>query len=241
MGELLIGVPDIANVVEIMACLMERYEMTRRQADEVIRFTVQDTVNKSKEWKVRDGFITLRYHGLSRFSLEDNTGVKKVVNRRKLGYSSSRTHNEPARKGKTVMAPAKGRRAAAPAPEPEPVNGEVDFSTYLSKDLSATMADYAQWFDDNVTDVAALGKADPDRLLALGSSLYPHFQRSQFNIDRRAERRAARTAEAEPEPAAPARGRGRGRAAAPATPPAAAPRGRRGRPAASRQPAEAVY
>jgi hypothetical protein len=239
MGKLLIGVPDIANVVEVRECLMDQYGITSRQADEIIRFTVQDTVNKSKEWKVENGFITLRYHGLSRFSLEDNTDVKKVVNRRSLGYSSTRTHKTPSARKGMDMPPRRG--TPAPPPEPE-ANGEVDYSTYLTKDLSATMADYATWFDENVADVAALGKSDPDRLLALGSSLYPQFQKSDFNIARRAERRAARSAETppEPEPAAPARRGGRGRTAAP---PAAAParggRGRRGA-AAGRAP-EAAY
>jgi hypothetical protein len=238
VSTLVIDVPEIANVVEIRNCLMSRYDMTRREADEVIRYTVQDTVNQSKEWKVGNGYITLRYHKLSRFSLEDNTSVKKVVKRRQLGYSSIRPNNASARKGITVMPPRKGSRQTAPPPEPE-ANGETDFAPYLSKDLSATMADYATWFDENVADVAALGKSDPDRLLALGSSLYPHFQKSAFNQERRAERRAARTEpEPEPEPAAPARGRGRGRApAAAAAPPA---RGR-GRGRAARQPAEAVY
>jgi len=240
MGKLLIGVPDIANVVEIRECLMGQYGVTSQQADEIIRFTVQDTVNKSKEWKVENGFITLRYHGLSRFSLEDNTDVKKVVNRRSLGYSSTRTHKtSSARKGMD-MPPRRGKPAAAPA-EPE-ANGDIDLTTYLTKDLSATMGDYATWFRDNVGDPDEI---ESDRLLALGSSLYPHFQKSDFNIAQRAARRAARTAEAapEPEPAAPARGRGRGARNAPAAPPAAAParggRGRRGA-AAGRAP-EAAY
>lgn len=231
MGELIIDVPDMPNVDKIQKVLVDRYGFTLAEAAEVIRYTVQDTKRWSKEWKVEGGFITLRYHGLSRFSLEDNVDAKKVVSRRNKGYSSPRTHRAP-QKGPD-MPPARGRRQAA-APEPEP-NGEVDFTTYLEKNLSNTMIDYATWFRANVGNPDDI---ESDRLLALGVGLYPHFQRSDFNIAQREARRAAREAPPEPEPAAPARG-GRGRAKAPAA--AAAPPARgRGRRGASRQP-EAAY
>jgi len=123
------------------------------------------------------------------------------------------------------MATARGRRTA---PEPEPASdGEPDFEIYLTKDLSATMTDYGTWFEDNVAD---LDKVDPARLLALGSTLYPYFQKSDFNVQRRQERRDARAADSTPEPTpepTPARrGRGSKNTAKAGTP---APAGRRGR------------
>jgi hypothetical protein len=118
------------------------------------------------------------------------------------------------------MPPARGRRAAtqpAPAPEPEPENnGQVDFQKYLDKDLSPTMSDYVDWFEENV---ASLDDVPVDKILALGSSLYPHFQKSEFNVSRREARKAERAPEPEPEPAKPA-----------------ARSGRRGRPAAQPEP-----
>jgi hypothetical protein len=140
------------------------------------------------------------------------------------------------------MPPARGRRstaaAAAPPAEPES-NGEVDFQKYLDKDLSPTMSDYVEWFEDNV---ASLEDVPIDKLLALGSALYPHFQKSDFNIDRREARKAARAPEPETEPAAkPARGRPR-RAAAPEPEPEPAPApARKGRGRAKAAAAEAPY
>jgi hypothetical protein len=234
----IVEVPARANVREIREVLVT-YGFSITQADEVIRYTVQDAVNRSKEWKVDEGFITLRYHGLSRFSLEDNTG-KRVVKRGRLGYSRN---SDPVNRGKEIpMAPAK-RRQSAPAPAPEPENGQVDYEAYLNKPLSATMEDYAQWFRDNVGEPDDI---ESDKLLALGSSLYPHFQRSDFNQERRAARRAAREADAapEPEPAATGRGKGRGAAGKAPAPAAAGPgRGRagRGRRAAAGATPEAAY
>jgi hypothetical protein len=236
----IVSQPYTANVDDIRDALAD-YGFSRDQADEVIRYTVQDTVKRSKEWKVDGGFVTLRYYGLSRFSLEDHTGnqqAKRVVQRPRMGYSRD---SDPVNRGKeTTMAPKpRGRQAPAPAPEPEVE--QVDFTPYLEKPLSATMADYAVWFRDNVGDPDQI---DSDRLLALGSSLYTHFQRSDFNQTRRTERRAAREAEAAPEPTAPATGRGRGRGArgtAPAAPAAGPGRGRRGRPAAAAAAPEAAY
>jgi len=130
------------------------------------------------------------------------------------------------------MPPAKGRRsttAAKPAPAPEPSqNGEVDYQKYLDKDISPTMSDYIEWFEENV---AALEDVPVDKLFVLGSSMYGHFQKSEMNITRREARRAARqpAPEPEPEPAKPA-GRARHGRSAPAPEPEPAPApARRGR------------
>jgi hypothetical protein len=247
-----VPIPPRANVVEIRKELIETYGYTYDAANDVIRYTVEryKLVGKASEWKTPDaeGFITVRYHGLSRFTLEDHREFPKkaLAISRRMAYTSG-SKGIPARNSArrdTSMPPAKGRRAAtrsAPAPEPEPeANGQVDFQKYLDKDLSPTMADYVTWFEDNV---AALEDVPIDKLLALGSSLYPHFQKSDFNIERRESRRVERTPEPEPEPAKPARGRPRRTAAAAPEPePAPAPARRgRSRGAAAKATAEAPY
>jgi hypothetical protein len=242
-------IPRRANVTEIRAELTSKYGYTMDNANDVLYYTVHNTTGPNSEWKTpnAEGFITVRYHGLSRFTLEDNREKprKGVAIQRRMEYTRG-SKGLPARKQDTPqrntrMPPAKGRRAAAtiqpPTPDPEE-NGQVDFQRYLDKDLSPTMADYVEWFEDNV---AALEDVPVDKLLALGSSLYPHFQKSDFNVERREARRAERAPAPEPEPAKPA-ARGRRRAAAPAAEPepAPAPARRRGRPAKGGNP-EAAY
>jgi hypothetical protein len=141
--------------------------------------------------------------------------------------------------------PPRGRNAKAAEPEEEVQEAAApDFSHHLTKDLSPTMSDYGDWFHENVTDIDELGKSDPGRLLALGSTLYPHFQRSDLNQANRAKRQAQRQAAApangagEEEETAPKPARGRGAKPAPAAekPAAAAPKPappRRGRAAAA--------
>lgn len=122
--------------------------------------------------------------------------------------------------------PPRGRKPA-PAPEPETAEEAEDFSRYLEKDLSPTMTDFVVWFENNVADLSEL---DTDRILALGTTLYPKFQKSQFNIDQREARRAAREAgngsEPEEEAAQPVRGRGRPAKSAEPAEPAKPTRGR---------------
>lgn len=160
----------------------------------------------------------------------------------------------PSIKRKATIMPPRGRRAAAAPVDPEPevaeeaVVDENPFDRHLTKDLSPTMSDYGDWFHENVADITELGSQDPYRLLALGSTLYPQFQKSDLNQSRKAERAAARQAAA-PEPeqepeevVAPAR-KGRPARAATSKVAAAAPvpaPARRGRPAAAAK-AEAAY
>ena len=100
--------------------------------------------------------------------------------------------------------PRGSRARTAPEPEVAEQNGDAeDFGKYLDKPLTATMEDYVTWFEDNV---AKLEDVPVDKLLTLGSTLYPKFQKSEFNQSRREERAAAREPEPEPEPAKPARG-----------------------------------
>jgi hypothetical protein len=251
-----VAIPRRANVTDIRAELMNEYGYTYDSANDVLRYTAQNKADSGRdsEWKTPDaeGFITVRYHGLSRFTLEDHREFpRKRVAIRPLPEYNRGSKGLPARKPgitntrrDTHMPPARGRRstaaAAAPPAEPE-ANGEVDFQKYLDKDLSPTMVDYVEWFEENV---AALEDVPVDKLLSLGSALYPHFQKSDFNIDRREARKAAREPEPEPAPAAkPARGRPR-RAAAAAPEPDPEPEPtpiRKGRGRAKAASAEAPY
>lgn len=244
-NHLIIGVPDIANVPEMRAALAE-YGLAGDDADALFRIAAEFGI---KSEPVADGYITVRYHKLSRFSLEDHTGIthgKRVAKGPATVYTQEGDPELPSRysSGKAATMrrkemPARGRKpAAAPAPV-EPTVEEVDYQFYIDKDLTATMRDYVEWFEKNVSK---LNKLDEDKILTLGVSLYSHFQKSDFNVDRREARRAEREAAAEappePEPAAPARGRGR-RAPA-ATAPANAAPARSGRPARGRRPAAAA-
>jgi hypothetical protein len=192
------------------------------------------------------------------YGIEENSRkmmAEKVASARRMDYTKGnakpRTTNVE-NKGKVTTMPPRGRKGAAVPVEPEEVleeeNGAGLFDHHLTKDLSPTMSTYADWFHANVADIDQLGKDDPARLLALGSTLYPHFQKSPENQAARAERKAARAVAVEPEPepepepvAQPAR-RGRpstkAAAAAPAAAPAAkAPARRRGAaPAAAEAP-----
>jgi hypothetical protein len=145
----------------------------------------------------------------------------------------------------------RGRAASAPANTPTAEdNGARDLSVYLTKDLTPTMVDYVEWLADTF---GKLEKLDADRLAFISVTVYPEFQKSDFNRDRKAQRREARAAAPAPADETPApattgrRGPGRppkgttggttGRRGAPA--PATAARRGRGRPAAAG--AEAPY
>jgi hypothetical protein len=122
----------------------------------------------------------------------------------------------------------RGRQATAPAPATE----ARDISAYKDKAPTAKMVDYHEWLEDQ------LGVKLDLRSVYAGVTLYPEFQKSDFNKERTAARRAERTAgngTPAPEPEAPKPTRGRkpggttGKRGAPA-PTTAGKRGR-GRPA----------
>jgi len=241
------------GVRTIAAELMNEYGYSEDNAYLALNYTAMDKRRPNKEWKVPNsaGFITLRYLGRGRFTLEDHRekSRKGVAPTRRMAYTreSKGTPSAKSEREDTHMPPARGRRstqtAPPPAPEPEE-NGQIDYQKYLDKDLSPTMTDYVTWFEDNV---AALEDVPVDKLLVLGSSLYPHFQKSDFNITRREARRAGRQDEVEPEPEPEPAPRKRGRpsnaskaAAAAAAAPPPAPARRRGRTPA-KAGAEAPY
>lgn len=254
-------VPRRANVTLIRKELMDEYGFDYDSANDVLYYTAEHwrtNGHRASEWKVPDseGFVTVRYHELSRFTLEDhreNSSGKSLPIRPDRGYNRGSKglpdrKRQDERKGTHMPPAARGRRSAtrpAPAPEPEPEqNGDFDYQRYLDKDLTPTMQDYVTWYEDNV---AALEDVPVDKLVASAVYLYGHFQKSDFNISQREARRNARVPrepEPEPEPAKPAgRGRPRGRAAAPEPEPEPAPApARRGRArGGSRAGAEAPY
>jgi hypothetical protein len=146
------------------------------------------------------------------FSVIENVGEtprRKVAAGEIKDYTHGNTDPKPGRPGRAKSTSRRnkmprGRTRTAPEPEVAEANGDAeDFGRYLEKPLTATMADYVEWFEANV---ARLEDVPVDKLLALGSTLYPKFQKSDFNIQRREERAAAREPEPERE-TKPARGR----------------------------------
>jgi hypothetical protein len=193
------------------------------------------------------GYVHIWYHGID----DTDTHIFSVVEH--IGPDAKKGLAKPAEKGYTqrkqtkasgasrdtkgTTMPPRGRKPN-PKPDPEPEqNGEVDLAKYLTRDLTATMQDYVEWFEENVAPLADL-RRDLPRILYLGVTLYSHFQKSDFNVERREERRAERASarEPEPEPASARRGRGK-----PAAANGTSARGTRGRtaakPAAAAKPA----
>jgi hypothetical protein len=183
------------------------------------------------------GYVHIWYHGKDDtkqhiFSVVEHIGEKqprKVARAKEPRYTQERepkpsrnTGTAETRSKGNTMPPRKGStrtRQAAPEPETAAANGEVvDYQKYVDKPFSPTMLDYIEWFEANV---ANLDKLEVDKILVLGVSMYSHFQKSDFNIERREDRKAEREQtrasepESEPEPAPATRAR-RG-AAKPAT------------------------
>ena len=219
----IVGKPARSNVPEIIAALLRCGFDEGEIRETILPVTAQDKLRPSKEWKTSDGWVTLRYHGLSRFSLEHTVipRGKRVVNTPPRGYSRISDPVRDLQKGKT-MPPARGRRASAPPVESEPVNGEVDYGTYLDKAPTAKMTDYATWFEDHL--LISMIWASPIRR---GSR---HWARpctrpwkSEFRSSSRSEKRRAERSAPEPEAEAPARTQRGARGAKPA---AATGRGR---------------
>lgn len=134
---------------------------------------------------------------------------EKVAQPRPMDYNRGNAKPPVRNPRKAIAMPPRGRRAAAAPVEPEVEEVEENpFERHLTKELSPTMQDYAEWFEQ---EVASFDDVEPDRLLALGSTLYPHFQKSEMNQKRREARRSQRAVapvdepEEEEEAPAPAR------------------------------------
>jgi hypothetical protein len=192
------------------------------------------------------GHVSVTCEGKGRYRVEKHSEISSaaIAQPGRMRYTSGNAKPPTITRRKAKTMPPRGKRAAQTAPAvEEPEEAEVEgneFERHLTGDLSPTMQDFGDWYHENVADIDEMGKTDPGRLLAHGSTLYPRFQKSELNITRRAARKAERAAAA-PAPAeeaeaapAPAR-RGRGAATAPAATkaPATAKAGRgRGKPAA---------
>jgi hypothetical protein len=140
--------------------------------------------------------------------------------------------------------PPRTRTASKTKPVAAEENGSRskldNLEKYLNRDFTPVMADYVEWFTANVGDPDQLAS---DRLIVLAVNFYSEFQASDFNRERREERRAAReqAAEPEPEPAKATTRRGRGRPAAAAKPAAAKPGRKPGRKPAAASSGADVY
>jgi len=75
-----------------------------------------------------------------------------------------------------------------------------DYTPYASKSITPTMVDFAQWMDDKIfkpigSSIKEVGKTDPVRLIAIAGTARMEFQKSDFNIRRREERKQEAAAE----------------------------------------------
>lgn len=221
--------------------LQEKWDFPESQAERLLA-VARDIGPKSLP--VTDGYVTVTYQVQSRTS-EDGAHLytiekftaEKVAPHDLLRYTHKSSPVNVPKRRKQTMPPTRARAATAVA-EPEVAETEAeagppDLTPYLVKEYSPTMNDYLDWF---IQEFGALDQIDPERLVVMGSQMYPHFQKSDINISRKAARKAERDkaaesnghGEAETEAvAAPAR------TAKPAAPKPAAPRRGRGKPAAA--------
>jgi hypothetical protein len=73
--------------------------------------------------------------------------------------------------------------------EAETEETERDYTVYADKPITASMADFHTWLNDEVGD---LSKMDTERIVALAGTLRMEFQRSDFNQEQRDLRKAQR-------------------------------------------------
>jgi hypothetical protein len=212
---------------------------------------------------VDGGYVTVTLVNNNSFTIERGKkegaeSRQSVARRTAAPYTRAATKPRPAvsRSARTTT-PAQGRTKAMATKAAEPEVEETedaapDYTGYATKQPTATMTDFADWLleEGAVAEDAVKNEALEHAFregVRLGGTLRMEFQRSDFNVTRREERKAAREAAAAAEPEeeeapakAPARGgRGKATAAKPATTaakPAAAKapaRGRRGKAAAT--------
>ncbi len=132
--------------------------------------------------------ITAKHNGKEQYELDDGLTAFPAARSTGTGYNQSEGKNPKHRKGKEMP------RTAAAKPATEETNGAVDYTVYADKPITPGMQDFHDWLTDNVGD---LSKMDTVRIVALAGTLRMEFQQSDFNKERRAERRAAREAPSE--------------------------------------------
>lgn len=205
---------------------------------------------------IADGMVTVTCDDDGEFAISTQTGAshRKISSGRSavtLAPKSKRQYTSRGsnanKSGRNKMAP-KGRAAAVAEPEVTEEEAAPDYTGYADKGPTPTMADFVEWLEIEVYGGEFPGTAKEQAAFAngvrLGGTLRMEFQKSDFNIERREERRAERAVATEEEPAdeteavAPAKP-ARGRATATAKPAATATakpatRGRgRGKPVAA--------
>ncbi|MGH3226900.1 MAG: hypothetical protein ACRDPY_50855 [Streptosporangiaceae bacterium] len=98
---------------------------------------------------------------------------------------------EPGQEAVRQFKPGPEARPGALA-ETEPGEAEEtgkDLSLYLTKPFSPTMTDFIEWLTEQYGDLA---KIDQERVAVISVLVYQYFQRSSFNHERKAARRAER-------------------------------------------------
>jgi hypothetical protein len=140
-----------------------------------------------------NGPVTIRamHNGKEQYQLEDGIPVEAVGKVRAAGYNQTKSET-PTDKSKGRNTMPRGTKAATT--ETAESNGEVDYTIYATKDVTATMEDFAAWLNQEVGD---LNKMDAVRIVSLAGTLRMEFQRSDFNVERRETRRTEREADAE--------------------------------------------
>lgn len=136
------------------------------------------------------GIVDVRYNsGAYRIEYSDNSS-RTVAPARAPRYTQP-TKSEDGKR-RIQMAP-RGRAAAAVQEAATDNDGVTDFTVYADKAPTPTMVDFADWLIAEVgLEFATVKEESAFRNgVRLGGTLRMHFQQSDFNIQRRDERRAA--------------------------------------------------
>jgi hypothetical protein len=125
--------------------------------------------------------------------------AKRVAQSVPVGYSQRVTETAKAaqpRRSKNTMArtPKTAENTEIEEVTEETVeetneDGTRDYTVYADKPVTAAMADFHEWLNAEVGDLAEM---DTERIVSLAGTLRMDFQRSEFNIERRAQRQAER-------------------------------------------------
>jgi hypothetical protein len=118
---------------------------------------------------------------------------------------SSAITQTPSRRATKMPRTAKAQKATEEvveeaeetAAEVEEADEARDYTVYADKAITASMQDFHDWLNEEVGD---LSEMDTVRIVALAGTLRMEFQKSDFNQERRSERKAAREAAAAAEP-----------------------------------------